>query len=92
MKVSAALVSGLGVVSGVWGKPLTVREGAAATSPLQQGSVKGIVDVYGNSVFLGIPFADTTGGQNRYVFSSTTQGDCFLTISLAGRRLKMSRS
>jgi hypothetical protein len=92
MKVSAALVSGLGVVSGVWGKPLTVRQNAAATSPLQQGSVKGTVDSYGNSVFLGIPFAETTGGQNRYVFSSKTKCDCFTYDCLDGRRLKVLKN
>lgn len=36
------------------------------TAPLHQGTVHGFVDAYGNSVFLGIPFAATTGGENRY--------------------------
>ncbi|KAL5118537.1 hypothetical protein ACEQ8H_003552 [Pleosporales sp. CAS-2024a] len=34
--------------------------------PLPQGPVQGSVDSYGNHVFLGIPFADTTGGDNRW--------------------------
>lgn len=34
---------------------------------LQEGTVKGSADASGNSVFLGIPFAETTGGENRYV-------------------------
>lgn len=37
------------------------------TVNLNGGSVKGFADASGNSVFLGIPFAETTGGQNRYV-------------------------
>ena len=45
----------------------------AASGPhtvnLNGGSVKGFADASGNSVFLGIPFAETTGGQNRYVES-----------------------
>ncbi|KAL6171404.1 hypothetical protein ACJQWK_02423 [Exserohilum turcicum] len=36
------------------------------TAPLHQGTVHGFVDAYGNSVFLGIPFAATTGGENRW--------------------------
>jgi hypothetical protein len=39
----------------------------ANTVKLNAGSVKGFADASGNSVFLGIPFAETTGGQNRYV-------------------------
>ncbi|USP73365.1 hypothetical protein yc1106_00639 [Curvularia clavata] len=35
-------------------------------APLYDGSVKGFTDSNGNSVFLGIPFAATTGGQNRW--------------------------
>ncbi|KAG9736258.1 acetylcholinesterase precursor, partial [Aureobasidium melanogenum] len=33
---------------------------------LNQGTVQGFADASGNSVFLGIPFAETTGGQNRW--------------------------
>ncbi|THW82438.1 carboxylesterase [Aureobasidium pullulans] len=33
---------------------------------LQEGTVKGFADASGNSVFLGIPFAETTGGENRW--------------------------
>lgn len=39
------------------------------TVNLNEGCVKGFADASGNSVFLGIPFAETTGGQNRYVES-----------------------
>jgi hypothetical protein len=39
------------------------------TIKLNGGSVKGFADASGNSVFLGIPFAETTGGQNRCVGS-----------------------
>jgi hypothetical protein len=50
------------------GKPLLQQvKRANVISPFQQGSVKGSVDSHGNSVFLGIPFAATTGGENRYV-------------------------
>lgn len=40
---------------------------ADAVASLQQGSVKGSLDSHGNAVYLGIPFAETTGGENRYV-------------------------
>ncbi|KAH7035936.1 Alpha/Beta hydrolase protein [Microdochium trichocladiopsis] len=38
----------------------------ANTVNLPQGPVRGFADDSGNSVFLGIPFAATTGGQNRW--------------------------
>ena len=78
MKVPSALIGlqslSLGVFLGqVAATPLppkpsraTVADGTAA---LDQGTVKGFTDDYGNSVFLGIPFAQTTGGQNRYVMA-----------------------
>ncbi|KAH7397172.1 Alpha/Beta hydrolase protein [Pyrenochaeta sp. MPI-SDFR-AT-0127] len=76
MKVSLALAGGLqslslsiflGHVSLVGGNPLPQKVAKAdATLPLQQGSVKGFTDSHGNSVFLGIPFAETTGGENRW--------------------------
>ena len=43
------------------------RDGPTIAIP--QGTVKGFADKSGNSVFLGIPFAATTGGENRYVMS-----------------------
>ncbi|PVI00360.1 alpha/beta-hydrolase [Periconia macrospinosa] len=44
-----------------------IKRGAfSPTVTLTQGIVKGSVDTSGNSVFLGIPFADTTGGDNRW--------------------------
>ncbi|KAI4959377.1 hypothetical protein J4E86_003099 [Alternaria arbusti] len=75
MKVPSALIGlqslSLGVFLGqVAATPLppkpsraTVADGTAA---LDQGTVKGFTDDYGNSVFLGIPFAQTTGEQNRW--------------------------
>ena len=39
--------------------------GGAPQVTLSQATVEGFLDVHNNSVFLGIPFADTTGGQNR---------------------------
>lgn len=33
---------------------------------LDQATVEGFLDLHNNTVFLGIPFADTTGGQNRW--------------------------
>ncbi|KAL9948969.1 hypothetical protein D7B24_009483 [Verticillium nonalfalfae] len=43
---------------------------AAATSVpsavIPQGTIRGFRDTHGNSVFLGVPFAATTGGKNRW--------------------------
>jgi hypothetical protein len=36
---------------------------------LPQGIIQGSLDSYNNSVYLGIPYAQTTGGQNRYAFT-----------------------
>jgi len=52
------------------GSPLPRERVAASSAPviqLKQASVKGFTDKSGNGVFLGIPFAATTGGNNRYV-------------------------
>jgi hypothetical protein len=77
MKVTTAVLAGLQSLSldllvrqvpVVAASPVAARASTQdASMTLQDGSVKGFVDSYGNSVFLGIPFADTTGGQNRYV-------------------------
>lgn len=40
-------------------------EDGAPRVTLKQATVEGYLDLHNNSVFLGIPFADTTGGQNR---------------------------
>lgn len=40
-------------------------DSSAPVVTLAQGAVRGFTDA-GNTVFLGIPFADTTGGANRY--------------------------
>ncbi|EAT86236.1 hypothetical protein HBH56_027800 [Parastagonospora nodorum] len=78
MKFPQGLVSGLqslslailiGQVAEVGSTPLPPPQKAGkadATAALPQGPVKGYTDSYGNSVYLGIPFADTTGGQNRW--------------------------
>ncbi|KAF2830751.1 acetylcholinesterase precursor [Ophiobolus disseminans] len=74
MKLSPSLAGGLqslsiGVFFGslVAGSPLPrSAANSSATLPFQQGSVNGLLDSHGNSVFLGIPFAETTGGQNRW--------------------------
>jgi hypothetical protein len=39
--------------------------GGAPRVTLPQATVEGFFDLHNNTVFLGIPFADTTGGQNR---------------------------
>ncbi|KAJ8109135.1 hypothetical protein OPT61_g7679 [Boeremia exigua] len=48
--------------------PPSAREivGGAPRVALNQGTVEGFLDPHNNVVFLGIPFADTTGGQNRW--------------------------
>ncbi|KAG9192139.1 hypothetical protein G6011_10873 [Alternaria panax] len=75
MKVSTALIGlqslSLGVFLGqVAGTPLPPKPSRATVTngmaTLDEGTVKGFTDDYGNSVFLGIPFAQTTGGENRW--------------------------
>lgn len=42
--------------------------GGCASQPsvtLPQGTVKGFRDASGSSIYLGVPFAATTGGENR---------------------------
>lgn len=103
MKFPQGLVSGLqslslailiGQVAEVGSTPLPSQKTgkADATAALPQGPVKGYTDSYGNSVFLGIPFADTTGGQNRYVSYSEQISHPLLTIFADGRLLRMSRN
>ncbi|KAL6704875.1 hypothetical protein ACN47E_007558 [Coniothyrium glycines] len=41
-------------------------DGTAPRVNLDQGTIEGFRDLHNNSVFLGVPFADTTGGQNRW--------------------------
>ncbi|KAJ4305790.1 hypothetical protein N0V90_001322 [Kalmusia sp. IMI 367209] len=53
-----------GALPGVLGNPLP-RRGDNVVN-LAQGAVRGFNDDSGNAVFLGIPFADTTGGKNRW--------------------------
>lgn len=45
--------------------PTISLTGGAPRVELAQATVEGFLDTHNNSVFLGIPFADTTGGQNR---------------------------
>ncbi|EEY16666.1 para-nitrobenzyl esterase [Verticillium alfalfae VaMs.102] len=53
---------------------------AAATSVpsavIPQGTIRGFRDTHGNSVFLGVPFAATTGGKNRGNLFSQQGEDC----------------
>jgi hypothetical protein len=101
MKVTTSFVVGLqslalGILPVVSGKPLprdAVNETAVDVSTkLYDGTVKGFSDSYGNSVFLGIPFAETTGGENRYVASDDQLCRPLLTSHIDGKRRKMSRS
>jgi hypothetical protein len=39
--------------------------GGAPQVTIPQATVEGFLDLHNNTVFLGIPFAATTGGQNR---------------------------
>lgn len=64
--LSLGLLAGHAAVAGA--NPLPPKPAQAdesTTAHLQQGAVKGFTDTHGNNVFLGIPFADTTGGENR---------------------------
>jgi hypothetical protein len=73
MKVTTAVLVGLqSLCLDLAGANPVARRAATqdASMTLQDGSVKGFVDTYGNSVFLGIPFAETTGGENRYFDSN----------------------
>jgi hypothetical protein len=92
MKIPTSLVVGLqslslsilvGYVPVVGGNPLPqkgVKEPVSeATRSLHQGTVKGFTDSHGNSVFLGIPFAETTGGKNRYVSNAIRCDSLLLT-------------
>jgi hypothetical protein len=85
MKVPTALIGlqslSLGAFLGqVAGTPLPPKPSRATvadgTATLDQGTVKGFTDDYGNSVFLGIPFAQTTGGENRYVTVAMKRPRC----------------
>lgn len=48
---------------------------------LPQGEIRGFHDDSSNSVFLGVPFAATTGGENRFVDRSCFLGRVLLTPS-----------
>jgi hypothetical protein len=77
MRTPAALIVALqslslgifvGQVALVSGKPIpdaAAKASASVSLKLQDGTVKGSTDSYGNSVFLGIPFAESTAGKNR---------------------------
>jgi hypothetical protein len=67
MKIPTVLVAGLHSVSLVTGLSLPREASSETVATLDDGTVKGSIDEHGNSVFLGIPFAATTGGENRYV-------------------------
>lgn len=46
-------------------KPMRKVVGGAPRVKLHQATVEGFFDLHNNTVFLGIPFAATTGGENR---------------------------
>jgi hypothetical protein len=56
---------------------------------LGAGSVQGFADASNNSVFLGIPFAETTGGENRYVAMSRSVVCYTVRVSIAEPILQM---
>ncbi|KAF1948453.1 alpha/beta-hydrolase [Byssothecium circinans] len=77
MRIPTGLVGGLyslplavfftGLVPcAVDGTPLTQTTVTDAIVSLDQATVKGFVDSSGNSVFLGVPFAASTAGENRW--------------------------
>jgi hypothetical protein len=70
MRASTAVLVGLQTLALAGANPVPPKRATQDVSmTLQDGSVHGFADSFGNSVFLGIPFAQSTGGQNRY-FSS----------------------
>jgi hypothetical protein len=70
MRASTAVLVGLQTLGLAAANPLPPKRATQdATMTLQDGSVRGFTDSFGNSVFLGIPFAESTGGQNRYVYN-----------------------
>ncbi|KAM0722602.1 hypothetical protein Q7P37_002043 [Cladosporium fusiforme] len=67
--------------------PLYARgqNGSVPYVDIEQGGVRGFLDGHGNAVYLGVPYAATTGGENRWrapqdlqksdvVFNATTYG------------------
>lgn len=97
MKICTALAVGLQSLPIVYGTPVPPKSDnglvASAVRPLQGGTVKGFVDSHGNSVFLGIPFAETTGGKNRYVIGGDSHSHAPITnVSTDGLPPKTSRS
>jgi carboxylesterase type B len=54
------------LLSLVTGTTTGVCSQSAPKAIIPQGTIQGFHDSSCNSVFLGIPFAATTGGQNRY--------------------------
>ena len=59
----------------------TVSGVASPTALTAQGPVRGFEDAHGNSVFLGIPYAATTGGANRYIIFSVPQTSAAVTVT-----------
>ena len=53
------------LVTGKAGTKCTISGQSSPTAVTSQGAYRGSFDSAGNSVFLGIPFAATTGGDNR---------------------------
>ncbi|CAI6321605.1 unnamed protein product [Periconia digitata] len=65
MKFTTLITLSASVVT-VCGAAVSRAANPKSTVALPQGVVEGFCDDFGNSVFLGIPFADTTGGNNRW--------------------------
>jgi hypothetical protein len=96
MKIPTSLVFGLhslslGVVVG--GTPLPQKPASIAdgTVILPQATLKGFKDAHGNTVFLGVPFAATTGGENRLVIYRISRDHQLMTYA-DGKLLRMSRT
>jgi galactitol-specific phosphotransferase system IIB component len=69
LRTTILAAAGLGLASSVSAASgLTSYASSNNTVPhvtLEQGAVQGFRDNYTNSVYLGIPYAATTGGENR---------------------------
>jgi hypothetical protein len=70
LRTSFFAAAGLGFASSVTASVPTGYASSNLTTPhvtLEQGAVEGFRNNHTNSVYLGIPYAATTGGENRLV-------------------------
>lgn len=58
-------------LSGKAGCKCSLDDVSLPTALTRQGAVRGFEDSHGNHVYLGIPFAATTAGKNRFAPSYT---------------------